>query len=322
MRVSVAIVAKHAEKTIKRAVESLLRQTTKPYEIIVVLDSLRDPTVEALEDLSLKVILNEGVGLGAARKTAVDASEGDIVAFIDADCIADKRWIESLVDVFSRSNVVVQEGKVIGVKALTDIPTTSLKLSGENSRSSNLRARITLDANVAFRKKELVNIIGNFDPWFEKGGEDVDFCIRLRKVGYRIHNNPNAKVYHLANRFTVRRVWRDGRSRAQAFYKHKGAIMGDALTCLFHIASLFGAILLLATGFNLLAVIFFAPSLLHRTYRATVSVRRGNSATFSLLNSLVVYISYLSFVIYLTKLMLTSLANLMAINREARFGEG
>ena len=151
MNVSVVIVAKHAEKTIRYTIESLLKQTVKPYEIIVVVDSLTDPTVEAVKGLPVRLVLNEGVGLGAARRTGVNASRGSIVAFIDADCIADEKWVESLVRRFSDDNVMVQAGSVIAVKSLSEISTRAN--TPVNRDVGFLKVADTL--NFAFRKKSL-----------------------------------------------------------------------------------------------------------------------------------------------------------------------
>ena len=302
MKVSAVIVAKHAERTIRHAVKSLLRQIIKPHEIIVVVDSLADPTIEAVADLPVKVILNEDVGLGAARKTGVDVSTGDVIAFIDADCIANERWIESLVEAFSESNLMVQAGRAIGVKTLSDTPTTSLELSSGNTGF----LRFAPTQNFAFRK-ELVNIVGNFDSWFKGGGEDLDFCIRLRKAGYGIRYNPNAEIYHLSHRYGFRRAWRDGRSRAQTLIKHRSTMLNDAFINFFHAISLLTSLTLLATGYLKFAFLVLMLSLMHRLYRAIISVKQGNTVPASLSSSFITYVSHTSFILSLPSLALKRL---------------
>lgn len=288
------IVAKYAERTIRHAVESLLRQTIKPREIVVVVDASADPTVEAVQDLPVRIILNEGAGLGAARKTGVDASTGDAIAFIDADCIADERWIGRLVEAFSESNVMVQAGSVVGVKSSSEISTTSLQRPLSSRNTNFLKFAPTM--NFAFRK-DLVNIVGNFDPWFKGGGEDLDFCIRLKKAGYGVYYNQDAKVFHLAHRISSRRAWRDGKSRAQALIKHGGTMLGDASIVFFHAMSLLSSLTLLVTGYPKLAFLLLTPSLMHRLYRAVIGVKRGNTVLASLSNSFAAYVSHISFTI-------------------------
>lgn len=300
MKVSVVIVAKHAERTIRYTVKSLLRQTVKPHEIIVVVDSLTDPTVKAIKNLPVKIVLNDGVGLGSARRKGVELSSGNIIAFIDSDCVADEKWIENLLNVFLfKNNVMVQAGKTIYVKSFYDISGSDADFLENRSSPSFLKFAPT--QNLAFRK-ELINIVGNFDPEFKQGGEDLDFCVRLRKAGYKIYYNPYAKVYHLKHGFNLRipwRAWRDGRSRAHVFIKHGTAMLSDALISLFHSTSILALISLLVIGSPTLAVLVFMPSLMHRLYKSYINIRQGNTVSTSLLNSFVTYISYISFFISL-----------------------
>ena len=87
---------------------------------------------------------------------------------------------------------MVQAGGTTGLKSLTEIATASQHPVDENRES----LRFAETQNLAFRK-ELVDVVGNFDPWFSKGGEDLDFCIRVGKAGFKIYYNPKPRVYHL-----------------------------------------------------------------------------------------------------------------------------
>jgi glycosyltransferase involved in cell wall biosynthesis len=310
MKVSVVIIAKHAEKTIRYAVKSLLMQTMKPYEIIVVVDSLADPTIEAIKGLPVKVILNEGAGCGSARKTGINASKGDAIAFIDADCIADYKWIESLVEAFLSNNIFLQAGKSINVKKPLDVSANSLKRDAE----SPILLKFALTQNFAI-KKEAINIIGNFDSWFKKGGEDLDFCIRARKAEYGIFYNSNAVIYHLADGYGMRRAWRDGRSRAQCFVKHRDVMFRDAFTMLFHLILIITSLTLLAKGYLGFAFLLIILSIGHRVYRAIIGVRQGNAVLASLVDSFTTYISIVSFVFSFPSLALDRLRHARTVTK-------
>jgi GT2 family glycosyltransferase len=147
-------------------------------------------------------------------------------------------------------------------------------------------------------KKQVIDQIDNFDPWFKRGGEDLDFCIRLRNAGYRILSNPAAVIYH-ASTYGPRKAWRDGRSRAQAFVKHRREMMLDALVIYFHIASIFGSILFLMVGNLGFAGIAILPSIVHRLRKAWASMADGSKGFKALMVSLQAYISYASFFIFL-----------------------
>jgi teichuronic acid biosynthesis glycosyltransferase TuaG len=91
--VSVVIPCFNAEKTIKRALESVKGQTAQVTEIICVDDSSTDLTTKIIEDfklenLQLSIILVENStneGPSNARNSAWDLSKGDYIAFLDAD---------------------------------------------------------------------------------------------------------------------------------------------------------------------------------------------------------------------------------------------
>ena len=89
-------------------VESLKKQTVSPKEIILVLDP-----VQSLVDFyrarlppDIKIIKSKGFGLSEARNAGVRSAEGDIVAFIDDDAIAEEHWLENLIINYDDSSVV------------------------------------------------------------------------------------------------------------------------------------------------------------------------------------------------------------------------
>lgn len=289
MDISIVIIAKHAEKTIHHTLTSLLRQTKAPNEILLVVDSPADPTLDSIEEYPVQVKISKG-GVGAARKKGVNASTGDIIAFIDSDAVADEKWIESISQRFKESNVKLLAGKTIEVNDLSSIP---------SSKPETCPKEITLHfaptMNLAF-KKSLIAEIGNFDPAFKKGGEDTDFCAQARKKGVKIFYEPRAMVYHLKHTFDMKRRWRDGRSRCKVFFKHPSYAWKDMAIVLFHICAIIASLILLVDMKPMLSLLFLAPSLFHRLYRATITIKKGTPFLEGLWNSFSMYVSYFSYV--------------------------
>jgi glycosyltransferase involved in cell wall biosynthesis len=87
MLVSVIIPVFNRESTIVDAVESVLAQTYKNLEIIVVDDGSTDATVDALQPYNdrIRLICQKNAGPSAARNRGVRESTGGIVAFLDSD---------------------------------------------------------------------------------------------------------------------------------------------------------------------------------------------------------------------------------------------
>ncbi|MBI4892557.1 MAG: glycosyltransferase family 2 protein [Acidobacteria bacterium] len=86
-KISVVIPAYNAEMTIRKALDSVLRQTIKPLEIVVVDDGSADGTVLAVQKYGsgVKLLRQANQGAGAARNHGVEAALGDWIAFLDAD---------------------------------------------------------------------------------------------------------------------------------------------------------------------------------------------------------------------------------------------
>ena len=80
-----------ARPSLRRAVESALRQTAPPKEVIVVLDADEMPELPESDSVSV-VRTSGGVGPSMARQLGVDSSTGDVIALLDDDDVwrADK----------------------------------------------------------------------------------------------------------------------------------------------------------------------------------------------------------------------------------------
>jgi len=85
--ISVVIPAFNAGRFIKRTIDSILAQTYRDYEIIVVDDGSADNTAEVVKSYGPKVryIYQENAGDGPARNTGIRAAKGEWIAFLDHD---------------------------------------------------------------------------------------------------------------------------------------------------------------------------------------------------------------------------------------------
>ncbi len=92
--VSILIPAYNAERFLKRCLDSVLGQTYRELEVIIVNDGSKDGTLDLCHeyeklDSRVKVINQRNGGVAAARNVALEAATGEYILFVDAD-----DWIE------------------------------------------------------------------------------------------------------------------------------------------------------------------------------------------------------------------------------------
>jgi len=100
-KVSVVIPVYNGEKTLRGCLSSVLNQTYRNYEVIVVDNNSMDKTKEIIygfknNDERIKYAFAERRSTAVARNEGVRVAQGDIFAFTDADCVCPSRWIEEI----------------------------------------------------------------------------------------------------------------------------------------------------------------------------------------------------------------------------------
>ena len=106
MKVSVVIITKNRIESLKKCVESLLKQTVLPYELIVVDGSDNEETKEYIDKLkkfvnfSVFYIKQEHGGTATARNLGANIASGEIVLFVDDDVLLYPDYIEKLICLF------------------------------------------------------------------------------------------------------------------------------------------------------------------------------------------------------------------------------
>lgn len=87
MKISVIIPTYNRKFFLKRSVDSVLKQTLKPYEIIIIDDGSSDGTSSMIKESypAVNLIRQENKGVSAARNTGIRSSSGDWICFLDSD---------------------------------------------------------------------------------------------------------------------------------------------------------------------------------------------------------------------------------------------
>lgn len=128
VKVSIITPVYNSEKFLAEAIESVINQTYQNWEMILVDDKSTDNSINTIkfyaekDERVLPIFLNENVGAGPARNKAIEASTGQIIAFLDSDDIWLKEKLEKHVAFMRERNAafshtsygfINEEGKVI-----------------------------------------------------------------------------------------------------------------------------------------------------------------------------------------------------------------
>lgn len=102
MKISVIIPVFNAEKYLNQCIESVLNQTYKNIELLIVDDGSTDTSLSICEtyknnDARIRVIKNSRGGVSKARNTALDIATGDYVGFVDSDDFIEPEMFEKLI---------------------------------------------------------------------------------------------------------------------------------------------------------------------------------------------------------------------------------
>ncbi len=203
LKISVIIPLYNDKENIILVLDSLARQITTLHEIIIIDNNSTDNSYETVKDFishhpHQNIILEREMkkGPGQARNTGIKKAKGNIIAFIDSDCIPDKDWIRSICVFFENHQDFDAVGgtyRPFGCQTVAEnflnlfwgidpslFPETELKTQEDIYQGKYLST-----FNSAFRKSA-IDEIGEFDPVFSFAGEDMDFLIRSVQKGHRI----------------------------------------------------------------------------------------------------------------------------------------
>lgn len=195
---------------LREVLESLFAQAYRPFEIIMVDNASTDGTSEFLEKNygdKIKIFREERRGHSYARNRGIKEAQGDVLAFIDDDAVADREWGLSIDRTFRETGALGAGGKALPLWEET--PPCYLSRSPKAQRyigifdlGDNIREidDYLIGTNMAF-KREAFERFGLFNTCLGRqgcrltGSDDVEFCNRLLPQAKLIYD-PRIIVWH------------------------------------------------------------------------------------------------------------------------------
>ena len=193
--ISVIIPVYNVEQYLRRCLDSVINQTYKNLEIILIDDGSTDNGGKicdeyALKDNRIKVIHKENGGVALARNAGLDIAKGEYIGFVDSDDYIAKDMYELLYNLLIENKVEVSCCNIFRLKNNEYVPDLTLQVEGVITFNEVLSIRQPL---VVWNKLYDKNLIGNYR--FDGFAEDVKFNFEVLKNVKRIVYSKQAKYY-------------------------------------------------------------------------------------------------------------------------------
>lgn len=169
-------------------------------EIIVVDNGSTDRTRDLAREAGATVLLAPGVSVAALRNAGARVAAGDVLAFLDADCVPQPDWLEKAL----RS---IRDGPcVTGARVLTPPNGTWVERAWFDVAPQGRRRVSYINSGNLIVSRLVFAHVGGFDESLATG-EDSDFCRRASAV-VPVVADDTIRVHHYGNPRTVRAFFR------------------------------------------------------------------------------------------------------------------
>ena len=188
----------------KELLESLVVQTHKDFEVVIIEDGSKETSEEVVKLFSSKLTINylfkENTGPGDSRNYGMRKASGDYFIILDSDCILPEFYFENVKKALNENYVDCFGGSDNALSSFSDIQkainyamTSFFTTGGIRGGSEKIEKFQPRSFNMGISKKafETSNGFGNIHP-----GEDPDLTIRLWKKGFKTRLIMDAFVYH------------------------------------------------------------------------------------------------------------------------------
>jgi glycosyltransferase involved in cell wall biosynthesis len=207
--ISIIIPVLNEEKMIGRSLESLTRLAfaRDRFEVLLIDNGSRDKTLDIADSfkdrLNLKVLQQAGVRISALRNLGARVATGDILAFLDADCLASADWLDHIFALAATDGA-----GVLGAHYLLPEDSSWVGRTWHWYQEAPKSGEVShVPAGDLIMRREDFLKLGGFDETIQTN-EDYELCERVRKAGMRVQAFPQIGVIHLGTAQSLRVFFR------------------------------------------------------------------------------------------------------------------
>lgn len=206
-RVSVIVPVLNEARRVTACLDAIAAQEKAPsFEVIVVDNGSRDatPDLVRVHPSGARLETERARGPYAARNTGIAAARGEIVAFTDADCLAEPRWLAAGLAAID-AGADLAGGRIVQMSSTN--PSVWERYDRATYLDQDLYIRVEHFAATAnlFVRAKVFQDLGSFVPQLTASG-DQELGHRAVRAGYRLVYAPEARVRHHP-RATLRDTW-------------------------------------------------------------------------------------------------------------------
>lgn len=204
MRYSVIIPVYNRPDEVDELLQSLVSQSLKDFEVIVVEDGSSVPCEDVVnkyrDKLDVHYYSKPNSGPGQTRNYGAERSKGEFLLILDSDCILPEGYLQAIEDELHREEADAFGGPDRAhdsftrvQKAINYAMTSFFTTGGIRGGKKKMDKFYPRSFNMGVRA-EAYRALGGFSNM--RFGEDIDFSIRIFKAGYRCRLFPEAWVWH------------------------------------------------------------------------------------------------------------------------------
>ena len=198
--VSIIIPALNSEKTLDACLNAIwsMDYPKDRLEVILVDNGSTDGTVKIAKKHNIRIFIKPKVNISVLRNFGAKMARGEIYAFVDSDCLVQRDWLKSAIQILNNSSVGAT-GCGYEIPPNASWIEKSWFVLREASRK---KVNFIPAGNLIIRRK-VFEQVGGFNENLVTG-EDYNLCDKIKRAGYLVISDNSICAVHLGNPKTLR----------------------------------------------------------------------------------------------------------------------